>query len=64
MPTKKPRIYVTFDPETFETLRYYATSEGVSMSACASRIIEDWVEKFISLSNNEKEKFLAKLRIK
>lgn len=61
MPTKKPRIYVTFDPITFECLRHFAKEQKISMSACASRILESWVDRYQQLSEREQEKFLDKL---
>ena len=64
MPTKKPRIYVTFNPIDFEHLRRIAILERLSMSECARKMIEEWIERFRHLSEIEMEEFLDRLRRK
>lgn len=46
MPTKKPRIAVLLEPETYETVRQLAAVNSVSVSRFVGEIIEGLSEPF------------------
>lgn len=46
MPTKNPRVNVTFNPNDAEILQMICEKKKLSMSALVRKVIEDWLEEY------------------
>jgi predicted DNA-binding protein len=46
MPTKKPRVNVTFNPNDVEILQLICKKKKMSMSGLVRKIMEDWLEEY------------------
>lgn len=49
MPTKNPRINVTFNPSDAEVLQIICKKKKVSMSGLVRKIMGDWLEDYEDL---------------
>ena len=46
MPTKKPRVNVTFNPDDEECMLLICKKKNISMSALVRKVVEDWLEEY------------------
>lgn len=46
MPTKNPRINVTFDPSDQEVIQLICKKKNMSMSKLVRKVVEDWLEEY------------------
>ncbi|MCE2983580.1 MAG: DUF6290 family protein [Parachlamydia sp.] len=46
MPTKNPRVNVTFNPSDAEMMQMICSKKGISLSSLVRKVIEDWLEEY------------------
>lgn len=46
MPTKNPRVNVTFNPNDAEILQLICSRKKISMSGLVRKVVEDWLEEY------------------
>ncbi len=46
MPTKNPRINVTFNPNDAEVLQLICDKKKMSLSGLVRKVVEDWLEEY------------------
>lgn len=46
MPTKNPRINVTFNPNDAEILQLICDKKKMSLSGLVRKVVEDWLEEY------------------
>lgn len=46
MPTKNPRIHVTFNPNDVEILQLICEKKKMTMSELVRKVVEDWLEEY------------------
>jgi predicted DNA-binding protein len=46
MPTKNPRVNVTFNPNDAEVMQLICEKKKISMSALVRKVVEDWLEEY------------------
>jgi predicted DNA-binding protein len=46
MPTKNPRVNVTFNPSDAECLKLICNKKNMSLSGLVRKVIEDWLEDY------------------
>lgn len=46
MPTKNPRINVTFNPNDAEILQIISAQKKMSLSSLIRKVLEDWLEEY------------------
>lgn len=46
MPTKNPRVNVTFNPNDYEVMEIVCKKKNLNMSALVRKVVEDWLEEY------------------
>ena len=46
MPTKKPRVNVTFNKSDNEVMHLICKQKKITMSALVRKVVEDWLEEY------------------
>lgn len=46
MPTEKPRVNVTFNPNDYEVMELVCKKKKLSMSSLVRKVVEDWLEEY------------------
>src|SRR5947209_4132749 len=46
MPTKKPRVNVTFNPNDAEILKLICDKKKMSLSGLVRKVVENWLEEY------------------
>ncbi|MHB1059885.1 MAG: DUF6290 family protein [Rhodanobacter sp.] len=46
MPTKNPRVFVTFKPDDAEIMKMICEKKHLSMSGLIRKVMEDWLEEY------------------
>lgn len=46
MPTKNPRVNVTFNPSDTECMQIICKKKHISMSGLVRKVVEDWLEEY------------------
>lgn len=46
MPTKNPRVYVTFNENDMEIMQLICKKKKISMSGLIRKVLEDWLEEY------------------